>query len=188
MALKSISFCPVFSYYPHQYTCFMSKRKELMGIASGLLGSFVSRNNDFDGYWGIGMLCSHSVENGGQPIMLDLIDRTISPPNTRLQEIAANYGNLLLTHLERRAIPASRVQQCQILLKFNLTGINRNEVPQTTHGSPFFCEVNLKSVAGNVYTASRYGWCDPHDPSRESSRNGPDPPSQASSFWSKLFG
>ena len=35
----------------------MAKSKELKNIASGLYGSFISRNNDVRGYWGVGKLC-----------------------------------------------------------------------------------------------------------------------------------
>jgi hypothetical protein len=34
----------------------MARRKELIGIANGILGSFKSRNNELDGYWSIGVL------------------------------------------------------------------------------------------------------------------------------------
>jgi hypothetical protein len=40
-----------------------------------------------------------------------------------------------------------------------------------------------------VYHATRFGWCDPHDPSRET-RSGREYPEneKPKSFWSKFFG
>lgn len=34
----------------------MTRRGELKDVALGVLGSFVSRNNDVDGYWCLGLL------------------------------------------------------------------------------------------------------------------------------------
>jgi len=34
----------------------MARRSELKGIAIAINGSFVSRNNDFNGYWSIGQI------------------------------------------------------------------------------------------------------------------------------------
>ena len=153
----------------------MGKQKELKGIAFGILDTFISRNNDFHGYWGIGILYRHSVENGDQPVTLDLINKTISPPSPVLQEMAVHYGNLLEQRLTKREIPASKVNGCQIILNFNLTEIDRRTLPQTTHGSPYSCELQINLANGKLYQAKRFGWCDPHDPSREARSTRVDP-------------
>lgn len=38
----------------------MPRRSELNGVASDIVRSFVSRNNDLRGYWALGMLCVYA--------------------------------------------------------------------------------------------------------------------------------
>ena len=39
----------------------MSTRRELKSVAHALAGSFISRYNDLEGYWGLGVLCAAGI-------------------------------------------------------------------------------------------------------------------------------
>jgi hypothetical protein len=59
----------------------MARRKEFKNIANGLICSFVSRNNDVYGYWGIGKLYSHMLKSKTMTIEINILDIAISPNN-----------------------------------------------------------------------------------------------------------
>jgi hypothetical protein len=68
----------------------MGPWKNLKGIAGGILGSFLSRNNDLDGYWGMGILRLLAQEHGVEMVYLDLLAGTCMPPDRR--GAGANFG------------------------------------------------------------------------------------------------
>ena len=59
----------------------MARRREFRNIGVGLLSSFVSRNNDVYGYWGIGKLYSHMLASKSMILSIDLINEKIEPEN-----------------------------------------------------------------------------------------------------------
>lgn len=166
----------------------MSKRNQLNGVAKGLLGSFMNRNNDIDGYWGIGKLHKHSVKHGKVIVELDLIEQSIKPEDSDLNELVAAYRHRLFFMVSKVHLSKTIIQSATIFLHFNRSEITRSQVPQTTHGSPYSCEVRIITTNGKKFQAIGFGWCDPHDPSRESksTRVGPSDEKKGS-FFSKFF-
>jgi len=69
----------------------MGSRKEFKAIAHGLVESFISRNNDVSGYWGIGKLYSHIVSTGVKDLKIDLIQRTIEPKNEEFEILIVGW-------------------------------------------------------------------------------------------------
>lgn len=67
----------------------------LTNIASGLRGSFASRNNDLDGYWSIGKLRSLAEQYGHTKVILDVLTSSIHPPSSELGSVLARYRHLL---------------------------------------------------------------------------------------------
>ena len=57
----------------------MSAYKQLKGIAAGLAGTFISRNNDVDGYWGMGVIYSEVSARGVSAVTFSLLDGAVSP-------------------------------------------------------------------------------------------------------------
>ena len=53
----------------------------LKSIGDGILSSFVSRNNDVYGYWGIGKLYNWMLASKSMTIKIDLLKNTIDPTN-----------------------------------------------------------------------------------------------------------
>ena len=51
----------------------MSAYKQLKGIAAGLAGTFISRNNDVDGYWGMGVIYSEVSARGVSAVTFSLL-------------------------------------------------------------------------------------------------------------------
>lgn len=55
----------------------MARRKELGNIAQGIVSSFVSRNNDYDGYWELAKLYDLSKDSDGGEVSIDLLGKSI---------------------------------------------------------------------------------------------------------------
>jgi hypothetical protein len=53
----------------------MARRRELKSIASGLAWHCLSRNNDINGYWGVGMICLLAQERGCSEITIPILPR-----------------------------------------------------------------------------------------------------------------
>jgi len=53
----------------------MTRRRELKSIASGLAWHCLSRNNDINGYWGVGIFCLLTKERGCSEISIPIFPR-----------------------------------------------------------------------------------------------------------------
>lgn len=64
-------------------------RNALKSIAAGVLGSFVSRNNDFNGYWAIGQLYSIALRSPARTVSISLTGDSGVPRGTLAGVLAA---------------------------------------------------------------------------------------------------
>jgi len=146
----------------------VARRKELKNIASGLYGSFISRNNDVDGYWGVGKLCLLAQQHGTHTVRLDLMAHSISPQSTEFVKLVAGYYAILKKHLESRHIPNTWVTSAAIELDFTPPYPSRTHIPTVTWGSPFKLTVSITDDKGKNHTIEGYSYCGPHNPRKES--------------------
>ena len=56
----------------------MARRKEIKGIIDGLISSFISRNNDLNGYWAMGKLCGFLIQSNSRVLTLELMKNGIN--------------------------------------------------------------------------------------------------------------
>jgi hypothetical protein len=138
----------------------MPRRIDLKGFAYGVLGSFVSRNNDVSGYWGIGKLYSHALRNGVKSVKIDLLSRDISPYDEEFKQIISEYSEMLMKNCAKRNIPLSWVQEVHVYVEFN-EELNRR-------GNPFRCTCEITTDLGRKFAAQVLGRCGPHNPALES--------------------
>ncbi|WP_378178258.1 hypothetical protein [Aquimarina sp. SS2-1] len=80
----------------------MGKRKLFKNIANGVLGSFVSRNNDVQGYWGIGKLYSLMINKDKYEVEIDLINLTILPNKSEFNNMIEYFSNQLFNQIYKR--------------------------------------------------------------------------------------
>jgi hypothetical protein len=147
----------------------VTRRRELASTVHGLYGSFISRNNDVDGYWGIGKLRLHAQEVGSNTVRFDLVDELIQPPSSDFQRLVERY------HIKFLSYAASRFASSALIeLNFKPTPPTERIVPMNTWGDMFRLTVTIKDDRGRVYSRDGYGYCGPHDPKRESRSAGPD--------------
>ncbi|MEQ1492340.1 MAG: hypothetical protein ABL932_17490 [Terricaulis sp.] len=132
----------------------MPRRKELRGAAFGLLGSFVSRNNDVSGYWALGKLRKHVVKANVSTVCVDLLDLSITPPSDDFAAMAKHFQQTLEAQLRARRIPADWVRSAAVSVEF-------------TPGDAFNCAVVIADDKGREHRATASGTSWVHDPTRE---------------------
>jgi len=145
----------------------MSGRAHLTNIASGLCGSFASRNNDLDGYWSIGKLRSLAEQYGRTTVMLDVLKSSIHPPSSAFAPVLARYRHLLVKLADLSGIRLEEVTVARITLDFAPPPWPRISYYKPQWGDQFTLAVTIHAegrAAGIVHHA---GYCRPHDPARE---------------------
>ncbi len=133
--------------------------RHIKGIAYSLLGNFVSRNNDLDGYWAIGKFYQMALERGISTIDFDLLSPVATDFTTRY------YHRKLLGYLDRWQLPHNLVAKANIKLLFE--GETEDRSPQQN----FTCYVIIEDDRGIGYRVVSKGYCRPHHPQLELCRN-----------------
>ena len=145
----------------------MARRKQLKGIAHGLLGTFISRYNDIDGYWGLGVLRRCASNNNLSKIIIDLLvqsrDFAIDSPVSFTER---TYRSWLFNTLEKVGLDSGVLERAEIHLVFG-TFSEFPKVVRDTRGEPYQCRVLLKFKDGPLYSASKLGVCAVHDPAKD---------------------
>ena len=143
----------------------MARRKDLKNIASGLAGTFVSRNNDIDGYWGIGKLCLLAQQSGLNQVSLRLWPTMeLTPAHPPFHGALATLRARLDQNLERHGIPKQWITSSSLNLVFS-----QAEVPVTPYrsGKPFTLTVSIVDDQSRNHSVTCGGFCAPHHPRRE---------------------
>lgn len=153
----------------------MARRIELKGIANAINGSFVSRNNDFNGYWSIGQIKSFALDNGLTSVTFPLI-LPMTNPTSNLQSYTVNhYAKMLKSLLTKQKLPSLWVSNAVIKIDFNADAKHTKLYEDTTSGEPFQCTCKITDDTDRDYSSIIFGRCLPHSAIRElkSTRNSP---------------
>jgi len=145
----------------------MARRRELKNIASGLLCSFISRNNDVGGYWGIGKLCLLAQDSATTVVELDLLSKTVLPESTEFSKLLQGYYSFLQGHLAARSIPECWIASATIELDFSPKEQPEKQVPIITWGKLFKLSVTILDDRSRKHTVSTYSYCAPHNSRKE---------------------
>lgn len=146
----------------------MKIRSRLKHGVSGLLARFISRNNDYQGFWTLGVLYS-SVRTAPWRVELNLISGDAYPPNKIATSVAAEQSTFLRTALSKHNVAWQSVKRATPTVQFNADV----KVGYTgTRGEPFICIVELESAAGQSTTVSFVGRCVAWAPGFFSGRTG----------------
>jgi hypothetical protein len=146
----------------------MPRRAHLRNIASGLCGSFASRNNEVDRYWSIGKLRSLAERHGESTVILDLLTSTIHPSSSQFAPVLVRYRRLLEKLAELSCIQLEEITAARITLDFAPPPWPRVRYYKPEWGDQFTLTVTINAggrAAGVVHYA---GYCRSHDPAQES--------------------
>jgi len=145
----------------------MPAKKRLTNIANGLCGSFVSRNNDLDGYWAIGKLRSLAEQHGQSMVVLDLLTSSAQPSSAQCSDVFERYCRLLATLAERSRIPFTDITAARIVLDFAPSPWPRASYYKLQWGDQFTVTVTIEAHGRAVGMARDTGYCRPHDAARK---------------------
>ncbi|MBS9843998.1 hypothetical protein, partial [Vibrio alginolyticus] len=96
----------------------MGRRRELGNIASGIIGSFRSRNNDVDGYWGIGKLYLSVDHLQSKCVSIDLCSQQIAPYYPHFDLMTERYSKMFKRLLVKHSIPFEWVRSAYVYVEF----------------------------------------------------------------------
>jgi hypothetical protein len=148
----------------------MASSHGLKGICRSLAEAFVSRNNDLDGYWALGLLRSEAERIGIRSCRIDLLTAEASLNGPVSAALARRYSAVLVHLPERTEIPLSRVSYASFEVHFGGFG-SCPPPPWRRRGDPFWVLAKLTSHTGMRYEHCVSGYCSPHDPDTEGRSN-----------------
>lgn len=130
------------------------------------MNSFISRNNDVYGYWGIGKLYSHMTKTNSTRIEIDLISLEIKPVNNEFTLLIKEYSTKMFRHLKKLNLNDNVIQKATIVLN----GYKNEPTISLGQMAPIRinCKVSLVDDLNRVYNCETNTWCRKHSKLRES--------------------
>ncbi len=145
----------------------MPRRKELKSVAYGVADHFVSRYNEIDGYWALGILYKQANHNKIHTITLDIIKQEIHPnqidPTDLLTYFHSYLNKLLINHHFKPAI----IQKAIIEINFHIQATDLENLYKNIYGDPFECTVYLTDDLHKTFFSKRRGCCKEHSKEKE---------------------
>jgi len=159
----------------------MPRRKGTFnGLAAALAGSFVSRNNDIEGFWAIGVLCKSAQEMGASSVYIDLLSPEAAQPNPLIRFVGETYRAKLMQAMASVGASSTWIADAIITLSFVKYDGTVADPPTAMYDYAFVASVTLADDKGRNYHASASGLCWAHDGWREQrsarARGGPGEP------------
>jgi hypothetical protein len=140
-------------------------RRELLDLAGAVAGSFVSRNNDVDGYWSLGLLRSYADSERLKSLRFNILNGHAEPPDPLLLRVAEAYRQVLARQLTIRRIANDVVLKAEIVLTFDRDAPNAPSA--ATYSAPFFCTVQFTDRHDRELARTLVQHCVPHNPQTE---------------------
>jgi hypothetical protein len=137
------------------------KSKKLNHVAAGLLASFVSRNNDVDGYWAPGVLYREAAVQGHATV-LDLLTPAALAPSPSVRSVVQHYAPFLRHALDKQGLAQDGLVKAQISILFDVAEASQRAI--YGKGDIFACSVMLADRHGNIAQRTVHGRCRPHTP------------------------
>ena len=128
----------------------MGRRRELRNIANGLIGSFVSRNNDQNGYWGLGLLYEFANLHKTDTVQLSLLSNSDVETKKEFSFLISLYKSRLVKHLSARNIDINCVKDVFITSKFNQESNPKYHYWGSGLGDPCVCTCEIIDDNGEV--------------------------------------
>ena len=145
----------------------MPRRSQLLGIASGVLGSFVGRNNDIGGYWALGVLYHQAQQQGSMQLELSLLPTDASLNGTLLGALAQRFGGMFVSLMTKQHLPLSWLRSATLGVQFESPNAKPRHPQSHSAERPFVCCLSFTNDLARTHELSVAGWCWPHSEQRE---------------------
>jgi len=146
----------------------MAKRKLFKNIAYGLISSFISRNNDVSGYWGIGKLYSLMIKSDKFKIEINLVKKSISTSNSEFNDMIHSFSQKLFNQMDKQNLQRSLLKKASIELISGPENISSSI--RKTALTKMKCKITITDYLDKSYTAERDVLCRKHRPRLENRR------------------
>ena len=144
----------------------MLSRYKLRHTATGLLDKFIGRNNDYEGYWALGVLYTEARVSGNR-VALDLLTAKAQPASGACTGLARTWADYLREALGRHGLCAGDLAAATISLEFGLPPVPKRP-GYVEYGDPFSVLLRLVSRDGLEFARQGTGHCKPYDEFRGS--------------------
>lgn len=139
----------------------MIAKSKFNHTAAGLLSKFVSRNNDYQGYWALGVLYTEARASGLR-VELDLLHGQALPEAPACVSVARSHATFLRNALARHGATPGMLSSASLALVFDLLE------PRMPAGGSYFgdrveCILTIALHDGRTVTRRASTRCAPHD-------------------------
>lgn len=148
----------------------MPSHKELIDVIRGITSSFNSRNNDFQGYWALGILYQFAKTNHIYSLTFDLLNQVIQPDAVCFQPIVSEYHSKLYRLLNAKDINFQCLQSTTITIEFGQYFKCHDHIKYPL-GDPYVIIGKITDNRGKIFESTIYGKCRLHDPTKEQQSN-----------------
>ncbi len=145
----------------------MARRIELKSITAGIANSFNSRNNDVEGYWGMGKLYAFVINADCKVVKLDLIESKTSPITNQFDDLILFYQQMLYRFLTKRKIPITWIKSASIEARFEVTYEHKYHYWRSALGKPCTIVCDIETDNGKHFISVQHNNCYPYDPRLE---------------------
>ena len=142
----------------------MSGSRQLRGVAAGIAESFLSRNNDVNGYWALGKLLRLYLRERLDAIQLDLVSGTLVPDRRSYRGMGKRYAAMFQKQVAVQSIAPHRIQGATLTIQYDQQLVRLNS-PRDTHRC--ICCVKIEVPNGRIYSIERSTTCARHSILRE---------------------
>jgi hypothetical protein len=139
----------------------MIAKRKLHHAAAGLLGKFMSRNNDYQGYWALGVLYTEARVSGMR-VELDLLHGQSLPEAPACISVARSYTAFLRTALTRQGLAPDMLSSATISLAFCSPAASM-PAGGNSFGDPVECILTIVERDGRTVTLQSSVRCAAHD-------------------------
>lgn len=149
----------------------MPRRSEFKGIAFDILSSFVSRNNDLEGYWALGKLYSYAKEHSGCKLQITLAPEKSESISEPFKSMSQHYLQRIASIMEKRNLSPEWLKSAHVTLEFEAQSAKPQFFSLLPNGKPFFCTLVIVDDLTRKHHAQVVGWCAPHNSDYEHRSN-----------------
>ncbi|WP_409266426.1 hypothetical protein [Massilia sp. BHUDP2] len=142
----------------------MIARRKFNHITAGLLSKFLTRNNDFDGYWALGVLYTEA-RAFDKRVEIDMLHGRVQPDCPACTSVARTWALYLRAALARHGIAPDALAAVTLSLEFGLAPMPKLPSYPYDHkyGADFRASLRLQSRDGRVFVRQDRGYCTPHE-------------------------
>ncbi|WP_313034477.1 hypothetical protein [Massilia alkalitolerans] len=142
----------------------MIARRKFNHITAGLLSKFLTRYNDVDGYWALGVLYTEARAFGSR-VEIDMLHGRAQPDCPACMSVARSWAVNLREALGRHGIAPDALAAVTISLEFGLAPLPKLPSYPYPHnyGPDFRATLRLQSRDGRVFVRQDRGYCTPHE-------------------------